>query len=105
MSNHKESDITGLQKKGHYLEVINKFAIALLNAKSIQDIVWTVAKNAIAQLGYEDCVVYLIDDNHEYLIQRAAHGPKNPVDLDILNPIKIKLGEGIVGHVAETQKG
>lgn len=105
MSNSQGLDITSLQKKGHYLEVINKFAIALLNAKTIQDIVWTVAKNAIAQLGYEDCVVYLIDDNHEYLIQRAAHGPKNPIDLDILNPIKIKIGEGIVGDVALTQKG
>ena len=105
MSNSQGLDIASLQKKGHYLEVINKFAIALLNAKTIPDIVWAVAKNAIAQLGYEDCVIYLTDSNNEYLIQRAAHGPKNPIDLDILNPIKIKIGEGIVVHVAQSQKG
>lgn len=105
MNNTQGTDISSLQKKEHYLEVINKFAIALLNAKTISDIVWTVAKNAIAQLGYVDCVVYLTDQNNEYLIQRAAHGPKNPVDLDILNPIKIKIGEGIVGSVAQKQKG
>lgn len=98
-------DIEYFQKKEHYLEVINRFATLLLNAKTTDDIVWTVAKNAIAQLGYVDCVIYLLDDNEEYFIQRAAHGPKNPVDLDILNPIKIKLSEGIVGNVALHQKG
>ncbi len=93
------------KKKGHYLEVINRFATLLLNATTIDDIVWSVAKNAIAQLGYVDCVIYLPDEKGEYLIQRAAHGAKNPIDLDILNPIKIKFGEGIVGNVALNQKG
>lgn len=105
MSNQTITDLESLKKKEHYLEVINQFATSLLKAKSIDDIVWTVAKNAIAELGYEDCVVYLVDEQQEYLIQKAAHGPKNPIDLDILNPIKIKMGEGIVGYVAKTQQG
>lgn len=98
-------DIDYYKRKGHYLEVINKFATILLHAKTIDEIVWSVAKNAIAQLGYVDCVVYLLDEKEEYLIQRAAHGAKNPIDLDILNPIKIKIGVGIVGTVAKTGKG
>ena len=49
--------------------------------------------------------IYLLDDKEEYLIQRAAHGSKNPVNLDILNPIKIKIGDGIVGSVAIRQNG
>lgn len=98
---NSQLDIDYYKKKGEYLEVINRFATVLLNAKTIDDVVWSVAKNAIAQLGYVDCVVYLLDDQNEYLIQRAAHGPKNPIDLDILNPIKIKIGVGIVGTVAE----
>lgn len=105
MSRNQIVDLESLKKKEHYLEVINQFATSLLKAKSIDDVVWTVAKNAIAQLGYEDCVIYLKDENSDYLIQRAAHGPKNPIALDILNPIKIKIGEGIVGYVAKTQKG
>lgn len=105
MSQSANMNLEYFQKKEHYLEVINQFAITLLNSKSTDEIVWTVAKNAIAKLGYVDCVVYLLDDNGEYLIQRAAHGAKNPIDLDILNPIKIKMGEGIVGNVALKQKG
>lgn len=105
MTQNANMNLEYFQKKEHYLEVINQFATLLLNAKSTDDIVWTVAKNAIAQLGYVDCVIYLLDENNEFLIQRAAHGPKNPIDLDILNPIKIKIGQGIVGTVAQTGRG
>ena len=84
MINEANMNLEYFQKKEHYLEVINQFATLLLNAKTTDDIVWTVAKNAIAQLGYVDCVIYLLDDKEEFLIQRAAHGPKNPIDLDIL---------------------
>ncbi len=105
MSQKANMNLEYFQKKEHYLEVINQFATLLLNAKSTDDVVWTVAKNAIAQLGYLDCVIYLLDEKEEYLIQRAAHGAKNPIDLDILNPIKIKIGQGIVGAVAQTGRG
>jgi serine phosphatase RsbU (regulator of sigma subunit) len=100
-----QQDIEHYKKKGHYLEVINRFATLLIDTTTVDAIVWSVAKNAIAQLGYVDCVIYLLDDKGEFLIQRAAHGPKNPIALDILNPIKIRMGEGIVGTVAATQKG
>jgi serine phosphatase RsbU (regulator of sigma subunit) len=94
-----------LKKKERYLEVIYRFATSLLEAQTIDEVVWTVAKNAIAQLGYLDCVIYLLDDDNKFLIQRAAHGPKNPIALDIKNPIKLKIGEGVVGHVAKSGKG
>ena len=49
-----------------------------------------------------DRVIYLLDEQGETLIQKAAHGPKNPVAQDILNPITIPVGEGIVGAVAKS---
>lgn len=104
-SDGSSKQLERLQKKERYLEVIYKFATALLKAKTIDDVVWTVAKNAIAQLGYIDCVIYLVDDDGKTLIQKAAHGPKNPIALDIKNPIKLKIGQGVVGNVAKTGKG
>lgn len=95
-------DQSDLIKRSHYFEVINSFAVQLLKLSTVDEIVWGVAKHAIAKLGFIDCVVYLFDDNNEFLIQRAAHGPKNPIDFDIDNPIKLKVGQGICGHVAET---
>lgn len=97
-----DNDISTLRTNSRYLEVINAFASELLKTKTIDEIVWTVAKHAIAKLGFIDCVVYLFDDNNEYLLQRAAHGPKNPIAFDIENPIKLKVGEGVCGHVALT---
>jgi serine phosphatase RsbU (regulator of sigma subunit) len=94
-----------LNKKDQYFEVINKFAVELLEAQTEDEIVWALAKNAIAELGYVDCVIYLLDDETDKLIQRAAHGPKNPISLELMNPLPLNFGEGIVGSVAISKKG
>ncbi len=85
-----------------YFKVVYNFSIILLKNLTVEEIVWDVAKNVISELELEDCVIYLFDEKKEYLIQRAAHGPKNPYDFDIKNPIKIKKGDGIVGTVGAT---
>lgn len=91
-----------LQRKERYLSVINDFALSLIQQNTTEKIVWAVAKHAIARLGFVDCVVYLMNESECYLVQKAAHGPKNPIALDILNPIVIEVGDGIVGNVALT---
>jgi signal transduction histidine kinase len=91
-----------LRRKTRYLEVIHEFALSQVGLDSLEDIVWNVAKTAIAELGFVDCVIYLLDEQGETLIQKAAHGPKNPVAQDILNPITIPVGKGIVGSVAKS---
>lgn len=88
--------------KEEQLQIINDFAMKLLHQTTIDEIVWLVAKSVIAKLGFLDCVVYLFDSSGKHLIQKAAHGTKNPAKYEILNPIIIKLGEGIVGTVART---
>lgn len=75
-----------------------------MHINTVEDAVWAIAKHAVARLGYEDCVVYLLDKSSHELIQSAAHGPKNPIDFDIENPIRLKIGEGICGFVAKTGK-
>ena len=94
----------GLQQKAKYLRVINELALALLQESKLDDILWRVARSAIANLGFEDCVIYLLDDTRQVLHQKAAHGPKNPVGEEIFNPIVIKVGEGIVGSVVVSGK-
>ena len=84
------------------LELLNQFANLLLEAETEPDVAWSIAKQAIAHLGFEDCVVYLKDPDSDDLLQAAAHGPKNPVDFDILNPMVIPFGKGIVGTAAST---
>ena len=92
-----------LAAKADYLDVVNYFAASLLYSEhDLDDILWDVANHAVARLGLEDCVIYLVDDRREFLVQRAAYGPKNPRGREILAPIKIPVGKGIVGAAAAT---
>ena len=99
---NKTFDLDVLRRKARYLEVIHEFALSQVDLNTLDEILWNVAKTAIAKLGFVDCVVYLLGDDGTTLIQRAAHGPKNPGAHDIFNPITIPVGQGIVGTVAKT---
>lgn len=89
-------------ERHRYLEVLHQFTMSQASLTSVDDICWNITKTAIGDLGFVDCVVYLINDEGDALIQRAAHGDKNPSEREILDPIEIPVGSGIVGAVAET---
>jgi two-component sensor histidine kinase/putative methionine-R-sulfoxide reductase with GAF domain len=95
-------NIHDIEKKAKFLEVINSFAVQIINCETEAEVLWLVTKHAIAKLDYVDCVVYMLDSDGIHLTQKAAHGPKNPINFNIENPIKLKLGEGICGNVALT---
>lgn len=82
------------------IEIINRFAISLLQQNSLDDLLWSMAANIGDVLGFEDCVIYLRQGDE--LRQKAAFGIKNPASRNIKNEITIRLGEGIVGTVAQT---
>ncbi len=81
---------------------INYFAQSLFKANSVDEVLWGLAKDCISRLEFVDCVIYIIDEASKLLVQKAAHGPKNPIDFDIHKPITIPLGNGIVGSVAKS---
>lgn len=87
------------------IHTLHAFARGMLEARNIEDLLWDVAARAIAQLGYEDCVIYLVDEERSCLVQRAAHGPKSPREHVILNRIELGFDEGIVGAVATSGEG
>ncbi len=93
-----------LQLRQDIDETINYFATSLYGKNTVDEILWDVAQNCIARLGFVDCVIYLLNDEQTALVQKAAYGNKNPEAYSILNPIVITLGEGIVGTVARTGK-
>lgn len=95
------------QERQQDLEVeqaVNQFSQSLLEQNTVEEVLWDLAKNCISRLRFEDCVIYLVNDDRTQLIQKAAYGPKNPINLDIYNPITIPMGKGIVGTVASSGK-
>lgn len=98
-------DSVGRTRNERVLRTIHEFARAMLEARTVDDLLWDVVGRTIARLGYEDCVIYLVDEERACLVQRAAHGPKNPREHVILNRIELSFDQGIVGTVASTGKG
>ncbi|MBC7904685.1 MAG: histidine kinase [Gemmatimonadaceae bacterium] len=85
-------------------QAINYFASSMSYQQSVEMILWDVVKNCIGKLHFEDCVIYLMHDESKMLVQKAAHGPKNPRNYEIEHPIEIPVGKGIVGSVAASGK-
>jgi ligand-binding sensor domain-containing protein/putative methionine-R-sulfoxide reductase with GAF domain len=67
-------------------------------------ILWDIVRKSISRLGFEDCVIYLLDEERNMLVQKAAYGDKNPEGFRIANPIEIPVGEGITGYAALSAK-
>jgi len=83
-------------------EILVYFSNTIHLKTNEDDILWDLAKNCIAKLGFVDCVVYVLDASKKVLIQKAAFGPKNPKSQDIHKPKTIRLGAGISGYSALT---
>lgn len=97
-----EKTISNTFSAEQFEEILIYFSNSIHLKNNEDEILWDIAKNCIAKLGFVDCVVYLVDYEKGELHQKAAFGPKNPVAKEIHNPINIALGEGISGHVAKT---
>ncbi len=97
-----KDELKNLQQKLDHQLLIHDFVKDLLKQNSVDDILWTICKNVISKLGLEDCVIYLLDEKHGTFIQKAAYGPKNPVAQEIVSPIIVPIGEGVVGTVGKT---
>jgi two-component system, LytTR family, sensor kinase len=83
-------------------QVVSYFASSINQKNSIDELLWDVARNCIARLGFEDCVIYLVDEERKVLVQKAAWGHKSNSENSIINPIDIPVGRGIVGAVAKS---
>lgn len=96
-----EHTISELHQKLNDMKVLEDFTSTLMHfSQGVEEILWDVARLAVARLGLEDCVIYLCDSEKGELVQCSAYGPKNPQAREILNPIRLIIGQGIVGSVA-----
>lgn len=92
------------RRKEVFLQVLNRFALALTGIDTEEDLVWYVAREVVAKLGFDDCVFYIYEPDTEEIVQRAAIAAKNPGGNEIINPLRIPIGKGITGTVAATRE-
>ncbi len=95
-------DLTEELKQGALLEALNSLMASILGKTSIHEIAWEITKNTIGLLGFEDCVIYLLNKETNSLNQIAAFGNLKSSNGEVIDQIEIPLGQGIVGAVAKT---
>lgn len=79
--------------------VLKEFSSGLQLAPSPSQVMWLIC-NTVEKTGLDDCVVYDADIESEELTQVAAIGGKVNELQQIINPVILKFGEGIVGNAA-----
>lgn len=89
-----------LETEQHHLSIISDFAMDTKANATVHDLVWHLATNVVARLGFEDVVIYLFDQSRDMLSQMAAYGNKNGGGREIVKPLEIAVGQGVVGNVA-----
>ncbi len=85
-------------------QISSFFSTSLLNKTDVDDVLWEVAKNLIAKLGLVDCIIYLWNDDHTRLIQKAGYGPKGSLEQLESRQFDVVPGQGVVGAVAAMKK-
>jgi putative methionine-R-sulfoxide reductase with GAF domain len=80
------------------------FSSSLADKMTADDVLWDVAENLIARLGYADCMLYLWNDDKTKMIQKAAYGLKGKPELLTEQLFDVKAGQGVVGYVMKTME-
>jgi transcriptional regulator with GAF, ATPase, and Fis domain len=93
-----------IQESQETKETILFIVSSVLSQNTIKDVLWQIVDNCIKKLGFTDCVIYLYQEASQCLIQSAALENKTISFQEINNPIKLQIGEGIVGSVAQIKK-
>lgn len=83
-------------------DFINQLAIRLLRRNTLSDLCWEIVEAIGALPDFSDMVLYL--KHNRVLVQVAAIGPKRGTNRQIVNPIQIPIGEGIVGSIANSAR-
>jgi ligand-binding sensor domain-containing protein/putative methionine-R-sulfoxide reductase with GAF domain/anti-sigma regulatory factor (Ser/Thr protein kinase) len=85
-------------------QIINYFTTSLIDKKTVDTVLWDVAKNLIGRLGFVDCMMYLWNDEKTKMIQKAGIGPKGSVEEMNKQYFDVLPGQGLVGFVMQTKE-
>jgi two-component system LytT family sensor kinase len=87
------------------LEKISSYFSSSFSAKkTLDEVLWDVARNLIAKIGYTDCMIYLWNADKTRMEQKAGYGPKGSPEAINENIFYVIAGQGIVGHVMQTKQ-
>jgi signal transduction histidine kinase/tetratricopeptide (TPR) repeat protein len=85
-------------------QVVNFFSNSLIDKSTVNGTMWDVAKNLIGTLGFEDCMMYLWNEDKTKMVQMAGYGTKGSIEEINKHIFDVMPGQGVVGHVMQTKQ-
>lgn len=85
-------------------QISNYFSSSLADKKNEDEVLWDVSKNLIGRMNYEDCIIYMWNEDKTKMEQKAAYGPKGKPEVISGQHFDVLPGQGIVGHVIKTRQ-
>lgn len=83
-------------------QLSSKLSEILSRDESLEVLMWQVTQECVPFLDLEECVIYLYNEDKKRLVQIAAYGGKSTASNEIINPLEIEPGRGIVGRCYES---
>ncbi|WP_199611693.1 bifunctional diguanylate cyclase/phosphodiesterase [Flocculibacter collagenilyticus] len=99
-----QSNVHHIDEQIDFVNFINYVATSLFELNKTDEICNFIAKAVVTHLGYEDCVIYLLNDEQQVLTQFASYGHSTVDGVYVSHLTEIQVGEGIVGTCAKLGK-
>jgi putative methionine-R-sulfoxide reductase with GAF domain len=85
-------------------QITNYFSSSLSGIKNVDEVLWDVSKNLIGRMNYEDCMIYMWNEEKTKMIQKASYGPKGDPKAILNSLFDVLPGQGVVGYVIQTKE-
>lgn len=81
------------------LETLSTKMSEILSSKGeLKELLWQVTQECVPLLELEECVIYLYDEQKNNLAQVAAYGSKGLETSEVIDPLSVDPGVGVVGR-------
>jgi ligand-binding sensor domain-containing protein/putative methionine-R-sulfoxide reductase with GAF domain len=85
-------------------QISNYFSSSMAGKKQVDEVLWDLTRNLIARLNYQDCMIYLWNEDKTKMVQKAAYGPKGSPEALRDHVFDVMPGQGVVGYVMQTRE-
>lgn len=103
-TNIQELKAAEYKSKFELEQISNYFSSSMAGKKQVDEVLWDLTRNLIARLNYEDCMIYLWNEDKTKMIQKAAYGPKGSPEALLEHVFDVEPGQGVVGYVMQTKE-
>jgi signal transduction protein with GAF and PtsI domain len=89
-----------LKQKDQEIALLHEIARIVNSTVALEDLLKKLCDMIVRQMDADACLIYLFEENKDELVLRGSHQP-HPQQL---GRVKLKVGEGVTGWVAEKRK-